>query len=99
MATRLLVLLRLHRMGSFAEDPAHRPPLAAANRQLSVVYLVQIVCWLAAACLSVATRFWVGLAIAVFLALMSLSMTIMLRRPPQQPATSSTPSPQTDPGE
>jgi hypothetical protein len=94
MVTRVVVLVRLHRMGSFAEDPAQRPPVAVASRQVSVIFIVQFVCWLAAACYYAATTFWIGLAVALFLALLSLSMTRMLRRRAlQQPASSGTAGP------
>jgi hypothetical protein len=86
LITRVVVLVRLHRMGNFAEDPAQRPSPAVASRQVSVIFIVQFVAWLAAACYCAATAFWVPFAVALFLALSSLAMTIFLRRlSPQLP--------------
>ena len=99
MVTRVLVLVRLHGMGQFAEDPAQRPSLAAANRQVSAIFIVQFVAWLGAACYCAATALWVPFAVALFLALPSLATTIFLRRLRlQQPASSGKAGPGIEPG-
>ncbi|MGC4943885.1 hypothetical protein [Kribbella sp. DT2] len=80
MATRVLTVVRLNRLGWWAPDPADRPPVSAANRLQSVVFLVLLAGWTLAAVYFAATLFWPGLLLAVVLGAMSFATAQMLRR-------------------
>ncbi|TCC56413.1 hypothetical protein E0H73_32520 [Kribbella pittospori] len=86
LATRVIVLIRLDRMGFFAAEDADRPSNAEANRQTSAVFMVQFVGWILVGVYSAATGFWMGLVLAVILAYISIAVFRMLRR--RQPAGS-----------
>jgi uncharacterized membrane protein SirB2 len=92
--TRVLVLIRIRRMGWYAAEEADRPTPAVINRETSKVFLVQFVGWLAVAAYSAAIGVWLGLGVAIVLAYISLGIVRLLRRSPSRAARADRPADQ-----
>lgn len=78
--TRVVVLVRIRRMGWYAADESDRPSVAAVNRETSNVFLVQLIGWIAVAAYSAATGTWLALGVAILLAFISLCLLRLLRK-------------------
>ncbi|TDO66519.1 hypothetical protein EV651_10484 [Kribbella sp. VKM Ac-2571] len=85
LMTRVAVLIRLRRMGWYAADESDRPSSAVVNREMSKVFLVQLVGWLMVAAYSAATGVWLGLGVSLALAYISLAVVRLLRRSARRP--------------
>lgn len=81
LITRVVVLVRIRRIGWYAADESDRPSVAAVNRETSKVFLVQLIGWIAVAAYSAATGTWLGLGVAILLAFTSLCLLRLLRKP------------------
>jgi hypothetical protein len=79
-AARLIVLLRVRRLGGYDADAATRPPAARINREYLLVLRTQLVGWLAAGVYFVVVHFWLGVAVAALLAYITLPLMQLIRR-------------------
>ncbi|MEV5968123.1 hypothetical protein AB0L70_40530 [Kribbella sp. NPDC051952] len=81
--TRVVVLMRIRRLGWYADDETDRPSVAVVNRETSKIFVVQLVGWLIAAVYLALVHVWLGLAVAVVLAYTSLVLVRFMRRSPK----------------
>jgi len=77
---RLIVVLRIGRLGGNDADAAKRPSAANVNHEYLLVLRTQLVGWLVAGVYFAVIHFWLGVAVAVLLAYITLPIMQLIRR-------------------